>query len=527
VSGWRPELLARSWPRSLAGQAIALQVIVVAVVVLAGSVLAVYDARRDGEENARDQVVGIATALADSPSTAEAIESGHATEILQPVTEAVRTGTGIAFITIMSPDGIRFTHTDPSQIGGHYLGTIDPALRGETYTEIYTGTLGPSVRAIVPVRDADGNIVGLVSAGITTQTLAQRWRGQLVTIAAVTACALVLSLIGVWAIRCRLLRQTHGLRPDELRVMYDHHDAILHSVSEGLIVLDGGGVALVNDEARRLLGLPPGPVRLDDLPGFLRSHDPGARDELHVTDERVLVVNRARVADTGSEVVTIRDRTELQGALGELSSLQVLTDSLRAQAHESANKLHTVITMVEMGRPQDAVRFATSELELSQRLVDRLSEAVSEPALVALLLGKTAQADERGIALTVTEDTQLSDETVLSGPELVTVLGNLIDNAMDACDRDDPWIEVTVTSDDDQLLITVADSGPGMDPDTFEKATQRGYSTKADTSGHGLGLALVAQVVNKHGGTLHADVTYGSVVTVTVPIPERVGGGHA
>jgi sensor histidine kinase regulating citrate/malate metabolism len=216
----------------------------------------------------------------------------------------------------------------------------------------------------------------------------------------------------------------------------------------------------------------------------------------------------------------------LQGALGELSSLQVLTDSLRAQAHESANKLHTVITMVEMGRPQDAVRFATSELELSQRLVDRLSEAVGEPALVALLLGKTAQADERGIPLTVTEDTQLSDHSVLSGTELVTVLGNLIDNAMDACDRDDPWIEVTVTSDDDELLIRVADSGPGMDPDTFEKATQRGYSTKAgDTSGHGLGLALVAQVVNKHGGTLRADVTYGSVVTVTVPVNERVGGG--
>lgn len=528
MSRWRPELLARSWPRSLAGQAIALQVIVVAVVVLAGSVLAVYDARRDGEENARDQVIGIATALADSPSTAEAIESGHATEILQPVTDAVRTGTDIAFITIMSPAGIRFTHTDPGQIGGHYLGTIEQALRGETYTEIYTGTLGPSVRAIVPVRNADGRIVGLVSAGITTQTLAQRWRSQLFTIAAVTVGALALSLVGVWAIRRRLLRQTHGLRPDELRVMYDHHDAILHSVSEGLIVLEQGGVALVNDEARRLLGLPPGPVRPDDLPAFLRSHDPGVRDELHVTGERVLVVNRARVADTGSEVVTIRDRTELQGALGELSSLQVLTDSLRAQAHESANKLHTVITMVEMGRPQDAVRFATSELELSQRLVDRLSEAVSEPALAALLLGKTAQADERGIALTVTEDTQLSDATVLSGPELVTVLGNLIDNAMDACDRDDPWIEVTVTSDDDELLIRVADSGPGMDPDTFEKATRRGYSTKAgDTSGHGLGLALVAQVINKHGGTLHADVTYGSVVTVTVPSPERVGGDGA
>ncbi|MCV7289254.1 sensor histidine kinase [Mycolicibacterium wolinskyi] len=510
--------MARWWPRSLAGQAIALQVIVVAVVVLAGTALALLDARRDGDAAARQQVIGIATALADSPSTAEAIRSGRATQILQPVTEAVRTSTDIAFITIMAPDGTRFTHTDPSQIGGKYLGTVEPALRGETFSEIYTGTLGPSVRAVAPVRDRDGRIVGLVSAGITQQTLAQRWRAQIPMIAAITAGALAVSLVGVWAIRRRLLRQTHGLRPDELRVMYDHHDAILHSVSEGLVVLDRNGVALVNDEARRLLSLPPGPVRPGDLPEFLRSHDPGARDEVHVTDERVLVVNRARVADSRSEVVTIRDRTELQGALGELSSLQVLTDSLRAQAHESANKLHTVITMVEMGRPEDAVRFATSELELSQRLVDRLSDAVSEPALVALLLGKTAQADERGIALTVTEDTQLPAETVLTGPEIVTVLGNLIDNAMDACDRDDPWVEVTVSQDDTELLIRVADSGAGMDPATFERAMQRGYSTKGgDGADHGLGLALVAQVVNKHSGALRADVTYGSVVTVTVP----------
>lgn len=522
--------MARLWPRSLAGQAIALQVLVVAVVVLAGTALALLDARHDGEAAARQQVIGIATALADSPSTAEAIKSGRATEILQPVTKAVRESTGIAFITIMAPDGIRFTHTDPSEIGGHYLGTIEPALRGETLTEVYTGTLGPSVRTITPVRDRDGQIVGLVSAGITQQTLAQRWRAQIPVIAAVTATALGVSLIGVWAIRRRLLRQTHGLRPDELRVMYDHHDAILHSVSEGLIVLDRGGVALVNDEARRLLALPSGPVKLADLPEFLQVHAPGARDELHVTEDRVLVVNRSGVvgSDSGgqersdrgvdSEVVTVRDRTELQGALGELSSLQMLADSLRAQAHESANKLHTVITMVEMGRSEEAVRFATSELELSQRLVDQLSQAVGEPALVALLLGKAAQADERGIALTVTEDTQLSTDAVLSGQEMVTVLGNLIDNAMDACDRADPWIEITVTQDDTELLIRVADSGTGMDPATFEQAMQRGYSTKAgDTAGHGLGLALVAQVVSKHGGALRADVTYGSVVTATVP----------
>jgi sensor histidine kinase regulating citrate/malate metabolism len=524
VARWWHSRLGRSRPWPLATQAIALQVVVIAVIVLAGSALALLDARHDGDDAARQQVVGIATALADSPSTAQAIESGRATEVLQPVTQAVRTNTDIAFITIMAPNGIRFTHTDPRQIGGHYLGTIEPALRGETFSEVYTGTLGPSIRAVAPVRNESGQIVGLVSAGILQESLADRWRSQIPTIAAVTAAALAISLVGVWIIRRRLLRQTHGLRPDELRVMYEHHDAILHSVSEGLIVLDRNGVVLANDEAHRLLALPPGPVNRDDLPEFLRTYDPGARDEVHVTDERVLVVNRSSVPGTSSrasEVVTIRDRTELQGALGELSSLQVLTDSLRSQAHEAANKLHTVITMVEMGRPDEAVKFATNELELSQRLVDRLSQSVGEPALVALLLGKTAQADERGIALTVTEDTHLpssADDVPLTGQEMVTVLGNLIDNAMDACDRDDPWVEVTVSQDDDTLLIRVADSGPGMDEETFQRAMQRGYSTKSgsDAGGHGLGLALVGQVVKRHKGTLTADVTYGSVVTVTV-----------
>jgi sensor histidine kinase regulating citrate/malate metabolism len=142
--------------------------------------------------------------------------------------------------------------------------------------------------------------------------------------------------------------------------------------------------------------------------------------------------------------------------------------------------------------------------------------------LVALLLGKTAQADERGIALTVTEETHLpsaTEHTPLNPQEMVTVLGNLVDNAMDACDRDDPWVEVTVHQDDDELLIRVADSGPGMDAETFERSMQRGYSTKSsgDDEQHGLGLALVAQVVKRHDGTLTADVTYGSVVTVTVP----------
>ena len=512
--------MTRLWPSSLAGQAIALQILVIAVVVLAGSALAFFDARGDGDEAARQQVVGIATALADSPSTARPSNpAGPPRFCSRSPRRSARTPTSRSSRS-WHPTGPGSPTPTRPRSAAKYIGTIEPALRGETISEVYTGTLGPSIRAIAPVRDGSGRIVGLVSAGILQTSLADRWRAQWPTIAAISVAALALSLAGVWVIRRRLLRQTHGLRPDELRVMYEHHDAILHSVSEGLIVLDRNGVALVNDEARRLLALPPGPVDRADLPEFLRTYDPGARDEVHVTADRVLVVNRSRVADAHtSEVVTIRDRTELQGALGELGSLKVLTDTLRSQAHEAANKLHTIVTMVEMGRPDDAVQFATEELALSQQLVDRLSSAVGEPALVALLLGKTAQADERGIELTITEDTRLpsnSDDVPLTGQEMVTVVGNLIDNAMDACDREDPWVEVTVQMVDDTLTLRVADSGPGMDADTFAKAMQRGYSTKGESDHHGLGLALVSQIVKRHNGILTTDITYGSVVTVTI-----------
>ena len=417
--------MARHVPRSLAGQAAALMFGDRARHRRAGRRLAALDARRDGDDAARERVVAIASSLAAAPSTATALQSGQPTATLQPVTERVRHDTQIAFITIMSPDGTRYTHTDPSLIGQKYLGTTEPALRGETFTEVFTGTLGPSIRAVAPVYASDGRIVGLVSAGITQQTLAENWYAQLPLILLVAATTVVAAVVGMWLVRRRLLRQTGGLSPRELRVMYEHHDAVLHSISEGLVVVENERAVLINDEARRLLDVSDDvPIDMRSLPAFLADGD-GALDR-RSADRSAAAERQGRgPADQGpgarrqpgagrgwvtrcaADVVTIRDRTELQGALGELDSMKVFAESLRSQAHESANRLHTIVALVEMGRGDEAVRFATTQLELSQRLVDRLTAAVQEPALVALLLGKSAQAAERGIALTVTDDTHL------------------------------------------------------------------------------------------------------------------------
>ncbi len=240
---------------------------------------------------------------------------------------------------------------------------------------------------------------------------------------------------------------------------------------------------------------------------------------MHVTSDRVLVVNQDLVEHDGRHigtVLTLRDHTELRDVLGELDSVRGFAESLRAQAHEAANRLHTVVTMVELGRAKEAVNFATAELELSQALIDRLTGAVAEPAVVALLLGKVEQAAEYGVELTVTGDTLLDSTDPLTAHEMVTLLGNLIDNALEAVGHDeDAWVEVTVRREDRDLYVQVADSGPGMSEEVFEQATERGYSTKTDH--HGLGLALVRRLVARHGGELRAQCEPESAVLVRFP----------
>ncbi|WP_174867472.1 ATP-binding protein [Nocardia arthritidis] len=510
---------------SLAGQTFVLQLIVLALVIGAGAGLAVLEERSSRDDATRQQVIAVAVSVAQAPSTIAAVQSPDPTAQLQPVTERIRKQTGMDFIVVMAPDRTRYTHTVPERIGHAFTGNIDRALKGETFTEIFPGTLGPSIRAVTPVYAGD-RIVALVSAGVTRAKIGDQVGAQLPLILGVTAIGLIVATIGSLLLSRRLRRLTHGLAPDELRTMYEHHDAVLHSIREGLLVFGAAGdrADVVNDEARRLLDLPPGEIRRDDLPVSFQRLGPGlVRDEMHVTDSRILLVNQDPVTWEGrplGTVLTIRDHTELRGVLGELDSVRSFAESLRAQAHESANRLHTVVTMVELGRYREAVEFATAELQLSQALIDRLLAAVGDPALAALLLGKVNQAAERGIELTVTQDTALDSTAPLTAHEAVTLVGNLIDNALDAAtDNAAGWVEVTVRHDDSVLYVRVADSGPGMSPETFARAAERGYSTKADHQG--LGLALVHRVVSRYGGVIETVVRPESAVTARIPRGDR------
>lgn len=518
----------RRW--SLARQLLLLQVAVLVALVAVGAGLAYLDASRSVDAHATDEVVAVADTIADTPTVRTALSTTDPSAQLQPFASAVLADTGIDFITIMSPDGIRYTHPDPALIGQKYLGNISQPQQGHRFVETYTGTLGPSIRAVVPVFD-NGRVVALVAAGITVKAISAELTSRLIPVFTAAAAVLVVGIVGSVLISRRLNKQTRGLAPAELGSVFAYYEATLRAVREGLVLVDDDGrIALCNKGARDLLDLeddPAGRAVADlGLPGTLAEAFRAKKisaDEIHLTDTRVLVVSTAPV-DSGERaqgtVVTLRDHTDLQQLTGELDTVRGLAESLRSQAHEAANRLHTVVSLVEIGKPEEAVAFATAELEIAQRLTDHVVGAVSEPVLSALLLGKAAEASERGAEFVLTDDTALTELDV-TPRDLVTILGNLIDNALDAAIENGaharPRVVVTAREEDGGLLLRVADSGRGV---SGTEVFRRGWSTKPQ-DGHGLGLALVDQAVRRYHGTIDVANNDGAVFTVRLPREEN------
>ncbi|WP_141846768.1 sensor histidine kinase [Humibacillus xanthopallidus] len=536
----------------MATQTFVLQVGVAVLVVVAGLAGAWVQAQRAGDIEAIARTTAVAETVAATPAVIAAVQQPTPTTTLQPYAERVRVESGTDFVVIMSPDAIRFTHPDPSQIGKTFIGHTAEALAGGTVVEDYTGTLGPSLRVVKPILD-NGRVVALVAVGIRKSAVGEQVRAQLPGILLAGLVVALLSGLGMALVARRIRRQTHGLGEEQLREMYEYYDAVLHAVTEGLIITDlDGRLRLANDEAKRLLDLPADAVgrRVSELGlaaplAAALTDDEAHEDELHVTAARVLVLNRGPATWEGrllGHVATLRDRTDLEELTGELDSARGLAEALRSQAHESANRLHTIVSLIELGHADRALDFATEELAVSQVLTDRVVGSVEEPALTALLLGKAAEAHERGIAFDIAPGAHWPPD-VAPTRDVVTIVGNLIDNALDAvAEVGDPsarrvsfdaHVEERPTtgqvpdgpaaagpSPQRYAVLDVSDTGPGLPPGAVEDAFRRGWSTKeAGGAGRrGIGLALVAQTVERLGGQLSVSGPPGARFTVRLPV---------
>ncbi|MFI8488911.1 SpoIIE family protein phosphatase [Streptomyces rubrogriseus] len=346
--------------RSVAGQVFVMNVVIVLLLVVAAAVALVLQVRHDSTVEARNRSVSVAETFANSPGILQALRSPDPTAVLQPRAEAVRRATDVDFVVVTNDEGVRYTHPKPDRIGKKFVGNIAPALAGRTVTEEIEGTIGPLVQAIAPVKDPDGRVVGLVSAGITTENVGGVADRQLPLVLSAAAVGLALATGGTALVSRRLLRQTHGLGPHEMTRMYEHHDAVLHSVREGVLIVGGEGrLLLANDEARRLLALPPdaegrhvGALGLpSDLAELLASGQ-AATDEVHLVKNRLLAINQrptdVRGGPAGS-VATLRDSTELRALSGRAETARERLDILYAAGVGIGTSLDVTRTAEELG----------------------------------------------------------------------------------------------------------------------------------------------------------------------------------
>ncbi|MGW3157846.1 SpoIIE family protein phosphatase [Streptomyces sp. NPDC001089] len=317
-------------PHSIAGQMLALAVTIAVLLIAAATAVLVVQDRKEATQEARTRALAVAETFAHSPAVLDALKSASPSTTLQPLAEATRRDAQVAYIVVTDPKGIRYSHPDPHAIGLPSNATVWPATVGRTFTDEVVGRSlhSPSIRAVVPVFDARHTVVGTVMTGVPVASVIHQVDGQLPPLLGSAGVALALSMGGIAWLSRRLRRQTHGLGPAEITRMYEHHDAVLHAVREGVLIADRDRrLLLANDEAHRLLGLPPDVQarHADDLalgPALTRLLASGrvATDEVHPAGDRLLAVNQQPTLWNGrvlGTVTTLRDTTELRSLAGQ------------------------------------------------------------------------------------------------------------------------------------------------------------------------------------------------------------------
>jgi sensor histidine kinase regulating citrate/malate metabolism len=520
---------------TLARQFLLLQVLIVLTVLLAVGAISIAQSARSFERTEARPALNAAENLAGRAVVRQAIEQRGPQQrsALAAAAESVRTVSGSTSALLAGDDGVVLVSSDPRQVGHEARLGASHVLEGVAWTGVQHDAGDAVVVAQVPVYDVDGAVIGLAAIGRTVPSVWSRLGEVVPNLLVYLGVASVLGLGGSLLLSRRVKRQTLGMEPTEIAGLVEHREALVHGVKEGVVALDQESrVTVVNDSARQLLQLPGDCVgrRLDDLDldpqvvEMLTATESGP-DRLVLVGDRVLAFNRRPMRSHGSvigSVTTLRDRTELSALERELGSSRATSNTLRAQTHEFANQLHTISGLIQLEEYDEVMRFVDGVRLSSTALYDEVTSRISDATVAALLIAKASLASERGVTLRLLPASHVGKVYGALSRDLTTVVGNLVDNALDAAaatagDRT-PLVEVLAEDRAGTVVVTVRDSGPGV-PDP-EQVFLQGWSTKSsheEGAGRGFGLALTRLVCRRRGGDVTARNEGGAVFTATLP----------
>lgn len=490
-------------------------------------------------DNIRDQLeekaLIVSRTVSKSQLVQDELQNPSDNQAIQDYAMSIQEASGVLFVVIMNMDGVRHSHPNPDLIGKRFVGDDESrVLAGEEYISIAEGTLGQSVRAFTPIIADNGEQVGAVSVGISLDALEASLQSSHRNILIGSLIGALVGVIGAYLLARYIKKSLFGLEPVAIARIHEERNRMLHSVREGIIAVDADArITLVNKSAQNIFkkaGIqdedPVGLMISEYLPDSMleRVLETGEAetDEEQVINGSSIIVNRVPLV-VNDEVVgaisTFRDKTEVNQLAEQLTGVRLYAESLRAQSHEFKNKLHVLLGMVELDSFDEVKAYIKRLVDHQVHEAEIITNKMKDPVLAGFMIGKLSYAREQNICLSVNCETVIPasrDEAVTH--ELVTIIGNLLDNAIESLDgREEKRISLILSYVDELLEIEISDTGSGIEEEQQQEIFQKGISTKGNDRGYG--LYLVKTSVDSLGGSLEIESTVNEGTAFNLIIP--------
>lgn len=492
------------------------------------------------EERIGEQALQLSRVVSELPQIRQGLIDQDS-EVVQHFAELIRGQTGARFIVVGDRDGIRYSHPLPERIGKKRVGGDNQrALDGESYVSRAVGSLGPSLRGKSPVLDTEGKVIGVTSVGYMLDSVESTIGGYQASVLQIVLISLIISiLIAIWT-SSYFKRVMFGLEPEEIAQMFEERNTTLQTIREGVISIDASGaITTINKAAMNTLGLGDADLRgrdirqilpQSDMWQLLRS-DRAEFDREILINGKSLIVNRVPISVDGEitgVVSSFRPKDDIELLSRQLSHIEQYADTLRAQSHDFANKLHTIAGLIQINASDQALELIGQESKGIQELVRLLASSVSEPVLAGCILGKYNRAHELGLELELDSMSHMGpipEHIPVEG--LVSMVGNIIDNAFEATRLKmqenasaGNRIHLSLNDFGDDLVFEITDNGAGVAAGDQEVIFEKGISSKPGFE-HGYGLYLVKSVVDNLGGQIMVEPGEVSGTRFIVYLPKQ------
>lgn len=501
---------------------------------LVTDILISHNVERTTEDSQAEKAKTIAHIVANDSIVIDGLIGKADTAAIQTYTNRILKNTGVQFIVVMDMNGIRKSHPNPQKIGHHFIGGDEgPALKGKEHVSLAEGTLGISMRVFVPVFSETGEQLGAVAVGISADNVKERVEESRHIIYIGVGVGVLVGIIGAILLARHIKKSLFGLEPHRIAKILEERNTMLQSVKEGIIAVDKeANVTLINNEAKRLFKK--SGLEEDFIGKDVELYMPNSRikevlqtGEVQLNEEQniygiTIVTNRVPLYVKGEivgAIATFRDKTEIRKLAEELTGIRLYAEALRAQSHEFMNKMHVVLGLTHMKQYEELQKYISGMVSEHQYEIGGIMKRIKSPVFAGFLLGKLSYAREKNIKLIISEDSympEIEDESITH--ELITIVGNLIDNALEAvanCEK--KQVEVKIQYGD-TLIITVQDTGKGIQEEEIGALFTKGYSTKGDNRGYG--LYLVKESIQRINGEIHVYSLVGKGTTITIEIPK-------